>query len=281
MEENKVKKISLSTFFLILAIIVIVVMAIFMYKIYNEKIEANKKSVVLQSQVNNLNETVSELQEKINKVTENVNLNNSVDSAVITNTENNNVSSNSNDSDFPKEYIKIINRIENDYSENDITCDLIYFNDDNIPDLVIGNSGYWVSLYIYKNGEVYNPIDEWAYDTGGNSGYKYQEKKETILNYNTDFAGAIISKTISILNSKNKFDTLIVTQRGAIDEDANYEEINKALEAYGGYFYNDQKISEQEYNNKLKVLSINIDENNSKELNGNRTTVEVKKQLQQ
>ena len=39
MEEKKVTKISLSTFFLILAIIAIIVMGIFMYKLYNEKTE--------------------------------------------------------------------------------------------------------------------------------------------------------------------------------------------------------------------------------------------------
>ena len=266
MEEKKVTK-SLSTFFLILAIIVIAVMAIFMYKFYNEKIEANEKSAELQSQVSKLNETVSELQEKINKVSEN-----------------NNVSSNNNghkiDSNLAKEYLKIINKFENDDSENKITCDLIYFNNDNIPDLLIGNSGFWVSLYIGENGEVYNPIDQWAYGAGGNSGYKYQEKKGAILNYNSDFAGAISTKSISILNSKNKFDTLSVTQKGATDENTDYEEVNKALKAYGGYFFNDQKISEQEYNNKLKVFSVDIDENNFRELNGTRTTAEVKKQLQ-
>lgn len=37
MEENRTKKVSLSTFFLILAIIVIIVMGVFMYKLYNEK----------------------------------------------------------------------------------------------------------------------------------------------------------------------------------------------------------------------------------------------------
>ena len=41
MEEKKVVKISLSTLFLILAIIIIVIMTVFMYKFYNEKIEAN------------------------------------------------------------------------------------------------------------------------------------------------------------------------------------------------------------------------------------------------
>lgn len=77
MEEKKVTKISLSTFFLILAIIVIVIMAIFMYKFYNEKIEANEKTAELQTQVSNLNGTVSNLQGKIDAISSTINSNES------------------------------------------------------------------------------------------------------------------------------------------------------------------------------------------------------------
>lgn len=73
MEENKVTKISLSTLFLILSLIVIIVMGIFMYKFYNEKTEATKKSAELQTQVNSLNETVTNLQGKINNISETIN----------------------------------------------------------------------------------------------------------------------------------------------------------------------------------------------------------------
>ena len=214
-------------------------------------------------------------------------LNNTTTTNNKNDTAKNKISSNSNsskiDSNYAKEYIKIIDKIETDFPENDITCDLIYFNNDNIPDLVIGYSGYWVSLYIYENGVVYNPVDMWVYGAGGNHGYQYQEKEGIILNYNSDFAGGILTKTIDILNSKNEFDILSVTEKGADveEDDDNYELINKSLEEYGGYFYNDQKISEQEYNNKLKMLPVNIDENNFIALYGNRTTVEIKKQLQQ
>jgi len=76
-EEKKVTKISLSTFFLILSLIAIILMGIFMYKFYNEKIEATKKSAELQTQVNRLNETVSNLQGKINSISETINDNSS------------------------------------------------------------------------------------------------------------------------------------------------------------------------------------------------------------
>ena len=101
MEEKKVTKISLSTFFLILAIIAIIVMGIFIYKLNNDKSTEIQKSTELQAQVNSLNGTVSDLQEKINKVSETVNSNSSVP-----NTNTNNTSNNSNTS-FTDEQVKI------------------------------------------------------------------------------------------------------------------------------------------------------------------------------
>ena len=68
MEEKNVTKISLSTFFLMLAIIAIVVMGVFIYKLNNDKTVEIQKSTELQAQVNSLNGTVSDLQGKINTV---------------------------------------------------------------------------------------------------------------------------------------------------------------------------------------------------------------------
>lgn len=73
MEEKNVTKISLSTFFLILAIIVIIVMGIFIYKLNNDKTAEIQKSTKLQSQINNLNRTISDLQGKINSISETIN----------------------------------------------------------------------------------------------------------------------------------------------------------------------------------------------------------------
>lgn len=196
--------------------------------------------------------------------------------------QNDNDSLNIKDSEYAKEYIKIIDNIEKDKDSDDITCDLIYFNNDNIPDLVIGNPGYWVSLYIYEDGNVYNLIDDWAYGVMGNAGYSYIEKKGIILNHNSDFAGAISIDSILILNSKNEFDGLHNISKGADIEktDPMYEDVQKTLAETEGYSYNEETISEQEYNDKLKELSINPnDYSASKILEGSQTTAELKKQL--
>ena len=71
-EKNEIK-ISFSTFFLILAIIVIIVMAYFIYKFYNEKTLEAKKVSDLNSQINSLESTVNNLQGKINSISNTIN----------------------------------------------------------------------------------------------------------------------------------------------------------------------------------------------------------------
>ena len=58
MEEKKTIKISLSTFFLILAIIAICVMGVFIYKINNDKIIADNEILELKDSINKLEEAI-------------------------------------------------------------------------------------------------------------------------------------------------------------------------------------------------------------------------------
>ena len=88
MEEKNVTRISLSTFFLILAIIAIIIMGIFIYKLNNDKTAEIQKSTELQSQVNSLNGTVSDLQGKIDNISNTINSNNSKQSETNNNTTN-------------------------------------------------------------------------------------------------------------------------------------------------------------------------------------------------
>lgn len=85
MEEKKTIKISISTFFLILAVIVIIAMGIFSIKMYNEKTVATEKSAELQTQVNELTGTVSGLQGKINSISETISTNNYISNTAVTN----------------------------------------------------------------------------------------------------------------------------------------------------------------------------------------------------
>lgn len=71
MEEKKTTNISFSTFLFIIALIIIAIMSIFIFKLNNEKNIETQESIDLQAQVNSLNRTISNLREKTNSVSTN------------------------------------------------------------------------------------------------------------------------------------------------------------------------------------------------------------------
>ena len=89
MEEKKATKISLSTFFLIIAIIAIGVMGFFIYKLNSDKENANSKITELNSKINNLQSTIDNLntiEKNTTSITTNTTNNNAKESSVNTNT---------------------------------------------------------------------------------------------------------------------------------------------------------------------------------------------------
>ncbi len=94
MEEKKSIKISLATFFLIIAIILIVVMAYFTYKFYNDKKVATEKVSTLNNQISNLEKEINILKED-NAITtssnseENVNVEKQTNNSSTTSNNNN------------------------------------------------------------------------------------------------------------------------------------------------------------------------------------------------
>ncbi len=88
MEEKESTKVSLSTFLLVLAVLAIIMMGLFIYKLNVEKTAEIKKSTELQTQVNNLNTTINtlngtinDLQGKINSISNTINSPNSATSS--------------------------------------------------------------------------------------------------------------------------------------------------------------------------------------------------------
>ena len=82
MDENEEIGVSLSNFLLVLSVIIMIIMGIFLYKFYNEKVDANKKVEELQKEVETLEKTIDNLQAKLDKLTE------ASDNIVINNTSN-------------------------------------------------------------------------------------------------------------------------------------------------------------------------------------------------
>jgi len=184
---------------------------------------------------------------------------------------------------YATEYIDIIDEHQSKYPDKELICDLIYFNNDDIPDLVINCEG--INLYMYENGIVHTLMENAAYEIGGSKYYNYLEKKGVIYNYGNGFAGAIRCDTYYVLNSKHKFDILsyLGKEEGIINSnlipEETLEEIEKEIKKYGGYYYNEQKISEDEYNKKLKDFSGSINNKDYKMLEGKKTSTEIKEYL--
>ncbi|MBQ9658209.1 MAG: hypothetical protein IJV31_05525 [Clostridia bacterium] len=187
MEEKNVTKISLSTFFLILAIIAIIVMGIFIYKLNNDKTAEIQKSTELQSQVNSLNGTVSDLQGKINKVSETIN-----SSGNTTNSEKK--SSNNTTTSTNKMSIELAYGILNKYKNEKLSDANWYIG--KVKLIAHGdNNTYWVS-YEEKNLDGYTTSvgaiieykdGKWTTDLPGLSGTSDEEmSKYNFVNYNNE-----------------------------------------------------------------------------------------------
>ena len=66
-------KISILAILLVLALIAIAVMGVFIYKLYNDKVAQSQNAEELQAQMNDLDKTVSELQGKLDSVSNIIN----------------------------------------------------------------------------------------------------------------------------------------------------------------------------------------------------------------
>ena len=107
-------------------------------------------------------------------------------------------------------------KLEND---GELEYDLIYFNEDDIPELVV-STGAFVSMYTYKEGCLYTLMDHWAYGAMGNAGYEYSPKKNSLRNYNTDFAGALLYTTYMSVNEQMNLETVVGI------ETFNFDDVN-------------------------------------------------------
>jgi len=165
---------------------------------------------------------------------------------------------------YISEYYKIINEIYKTPSEySEMKYSLLYFNDDDIPDLMADYNGYFVSLYVYANDKLYTVVDSWPYGVGGNHGYEFD--KGTISNWNSDYAGFISTKSLYILKDNMEFEEFWNTNAGNIEdlEESEYSIYSKILEEetpHLGYYHNGEKFNnEEEYNAALRKC---LDENN-------------------
>lgn len=106
-------------------------------------------------------------------------------------------------------------------SSGSLQYNLIYFDEDDIPELVTGVEGYYISLYTYHDGTVYPLMDAWAYGAMGNAGYEYVPGQNSLRNYNADFAGAILNTAYMRIGAQHSWEMV------AYIETYNFDDVNE------------------------------------------------------
>lgn len=119
--------------------------------------------------------------------------------------------------------------------EDTLDYDLIYVDEDEIPELVAGKNGYWLSLYTYHDGTVYTLMDWWGYGVMGNAGYEYVPKANRMRNYNTDFAGAILHTSYMWVDGQHTLDWMTITTYNFDDVNGNGMPDENEEESMGKY----------------------------------------------
>lgn len=116
-------------------------------------------------------------------------------------------------SNYQEAYAAIANLCQQESDlepDSEIDYQLIYVNEDDIPELVCGYNGYYMSMYTYHDGTISMLMDQWGYGAMGNPGYEYVPQKNSLRNYNNDFAGLILYTTYMTIDSQYLLE--VVTQ---------------------------------------------------------------------
>lgn len=153
-----------------------------------------------------------------------------------------------------QEAYRAISRLCTMEEENakDLKFNLIYFDDDEIPELVTGVNGYYMSLYTFQDKTAYRLMDHWGYGAMGNAGYEYSPRENNLRNYNSDFAGAIVYATYMTIGSQHSLETTAqietfnfddANENGMLDEE-EYDSVGNYSVSYLG----DAEITDEEWN---------------------------------
>ncbi len=155
--------------------------------------------------------------------------------------------------DIIKEYYDENAQYENENGK--VRFGLVYFDGDEIPELVAGLNGYFVSLYTY-DGEAVVPIfTDWGYGAGGNAGYDFLPGEGVIYNLDNDYAGVVVWETFLKWDPEAKElkdinnGSLYVVYAQDLDGDGHIteEEMEKSKSDEPHFYYRDEEISQSEY----------------------------------
>lgn len=145
--------------------------------------------------------------------------------------------------------------------------DLIYADDDDIPELVIDVPGYGASLYTYENGKAHCLMNDWAYGAMGNAGYSYIPGTGVYYNGNADHAGAIYYESYMSKREEGELATdYWVKHINFNDLDGDGWPSEDELEASGEYVGSSEYYNETNKEMTKDEIKAVIDQYNSYEM---------------
>ena len=159
------------------------------------------------------------------------------------------------DEDYGPAYIETIN----DYIDSsqvdpeNLRYDLIYIDEDNIPELIIDYPGFFLEGYTYSDGTVHHIMDYWPYGAMGNAGYSYLPHQNVITNSNNDLAGALIWQSVWEIDDNfqivSKLDDELNIRYFESEPDEFYPEDFNNIEYTDSpyYYYGTTPITQSEY----------------------------------
>ncbi|MDE6674654.1 MAG: hypothetical protein K2K19_07565, partial [Acetatifactor sp.] len=116
------------------------------------------------------------------------------------------------------------------------------FDEDDIPELVGGVSGFWMSMFTYDAGQVYCLMNDWGYGAFGNMGYEYVPGKNSLRNIDTDNAGQIVNITYMTVNPEHSMKEVVWIKL------VFSEEMNEDMEYDCTTYVNGEEVAEDEIN---------------------------------
>lgn len=147
-------------------------------------------------------------------------------------------------------YIEIVNRCIEECGDNDLSYNLIYLDEDGTPELAVGVEGFWVSLYTYQNGEVYEVMDQWGYGAFGIVGYEYLPYENVVYHMDADYAGLVLYEAYYMMDENHKLRDGFWLMQSYEDEEGNvlFDEPDEDYDENNWHFYyEDREITEEEY----------------------------------
>lgn len=184
--------------------------------------------------------------------------------------------------DFIEQYRKTIDSYEAEHSSNgdNPSYNLIWFDNDDTPELVAGLDGYYVSMYAFDREKniVHCVIENWPYGAMGNSGYDYIPRANTIRNYNSDYAGMIRITYFGRMNSSYEIEDSVVLEADYyLDKNSDgefsleWDEYSDEAKRYADALTN-KEISPEKYKSMMKY-------GNFEAISGKYTANEMKEKL--